>query len=216
MTHSSDRRNTGAESSTQFEQSGAYDEDNFKSRLFDEYRILQDKMDKIGAFRFTVKGWSITAVIAASAAANGKSLATVFTISIGLVVMLDFFLLVEREQVRWSTIFGNRAGRIEDAFTKVRHGKGLDVYGTFPVPYTAHELVLAAHRRRTPPQKPGIKDRQKTEIRAYKWRECRQAHVEFYVILIVLTLALLLPYHAEIGTHLGNAKTCVINKMRAL
>ena len=37
--------------------------------LSDEYKILQDKIDKIGAFRFTIKGWSVT-VIAVSVAAG--------------------------------------------------------------------------------------------------------------------------------------------------
>jgi len=45
----------------------AFDEADFKQRLTDEYKILQDKIDKIGGFRFTIKGWSVTAVIAASA-----------------------------------------------------------------------------------------------------------------------------------------------------
>lgn len=47
-----------------------FDEADFKARLIDEYKILQDKIDKIGGFRFTIKGWSVTAVIAASAAST--------------------------------------------------------------------------------------------------------------------------------------------------
>ena len=38
--------------------------------MIDEYKILQDKIDKIGGFRFTIKGWSVTAVIAANIAAD--------------------------------------------------------------------------------------------------------------------------------------------------
>jgi len=74
---------------------GTYDETEFKSRLTDEYKILQDKIDKIGAFRFTIKGWSVTAVVAASAAgAASKSLSTVFTLSVALVFMLIFFFFL--------------------------------------------------------------------------------------------------------------------------
>jgi hypothetical protein len=40
-------------------------DEQFVNRLADEYKILQDKIDKIGAFRFTIKGWSITVIIAA-------------------------------------------------------------------------------------------------------------------------------------------------------
>ena len=43
-------------------------EEEIVSRLADEYRIIQDKIDKIGAFRFTIKGWSVTVIIGAIAA----------------------------------------------------------------------------------------------------------------------------------------------------
>ncbi|MGB6942140.1 MAG: hypothetical protein WBE37_07090 [Bryobacteraceae bacterium] len=33
-------------------------------QLSSEYKILQDKIDKIGAFKFTIRGWSVTIVIA--------------------------------------------------------------------------------------------------------------------------------------------------------
>src|SRR3989442_1980617 len=91
----------------------------FKRRLTDEYKILQDKIDKIGAFRFTIKGWSVAGLVAASAAAGGaKSLLTVFTISLGLAVMLLFFFWLEKEQVRLSRLFGDRARRLENAFVR--------------------------------------------------------------------------------------------------
>jgi hypothetical protein len=185
----------------------AYDEDDFKRRLSDEYKILQDKIDKIGAFRFTVKGWSITAVIAAAAAASGKSLPTVCIISVGLVLMLVFFFLLEQEQVRWSGIFGNRAGRLEDVFTKIRYGKGAEIHGAFPVPYTAHELVLSGHRKKSRPQSPH--PQKASEILAAKWSEYKQAHVGFYFVLIMLALSLLLPHYHEIGTYWRELKECV-------
>jgi hypothetical protein len=51
----------------------AFEPDDFKKRLTDEYKILQDKIDKIGSFRFTIKGWSVSAVLAASAAAGSAT-----------------------------------------------------------------------------------------------------------------------------------------------
>src|SRR6267154_5661686 len=41
-------------------------ETEFVDKLENEYKILQDKIDKIGAFRFTIKGWSITVILAAA------------------------------------------------------------------------------------------------------------------------------------------------------
>src|SRR6266849_962940 len=94
-------------------------------RLADEYKILQDKIDKIGAFRFTIKGWSVTVVIAAGAAgANTQSLLAALTLSVGAAVMLWFFFQLELEQVRLSRLFGYRAGRLEEAFRKIDLGKG--------------------------------------------------------------------------------------------
>ncbi len=176
-----------------------YDEEDFKSRLWDEYKLLQDKIDKIGAFRFTIKGWSITAVIAASAAGSGKGLSTVCTISLGLVLMLVFFFLLEHEQVRWSRLFGNRAGRLEDAFKKISRGKGQEVCRAFPVPYTAHELVLAGHRKGFFDRNPEAREpRDPSKEREDKWHSLRQAHVAFYVLLILLAILPLLPHHRAI------------------
>lgn len=179
-----------------------YDPDEFKARLSDEYKILQDKIDKIGAFRFTIKGWSITAVIAAAAASSGKGLYTVCIISGGLVLMLIFFFSLEYEQVKWSRLFGNRAGRIEDAFRKITRGKGIEIFDALPVPFMAHELVLAGRPAKLWTR--NTKARQLKEILTSwldKWRLCRQAHVFFYVILIALALSLLLPHHDAIAAY---------------
>src|SRR5437588_875466 len=93
--------------------------DDLKKRIADEYKILQDKIDKIGGFRFTIKGWSITAVIAATAAAStSKSVLTAAVVSLGLAAMLLFFFFFEVEQVRLSWLFGRRARRLEDAFIR--------------------------------------------------------------------------------------------------
>src|SRR5438132_10094909 len=98
----------------------AFEPDDFKKRLTDEYKMLQEKIDKIGAFRFTIKGWSVTAVIAASAASStSKSLLTALTISLGLAAMLVFFFVFELEHVKLSRLFGDRARRLENAFVRM-------------------------------------------------------------------------------------------------
>jgi hypothetical protein len=181
---------------------GSYDEADFKGRLSEEYKILQDKIDKIGGFRFTIKGWSITAVVAGIATAGGRGLATSCTVTLGLVLMLIFFFILEHEQVRQSRLFGDRAGRIEDAFRKISRGKGQEVYASLPVPYLAHELVRARLQKnsksrtsQTPtPDNPSARG-------AEKWRTLGQAHVGFYLALILLAVASLLPQHRAIGKY---------------
>src|SRR5436853_5922372 len=111
--------NANLRSATPAEEQYAGSED-FKKRMTDEYKILQDKIDKIGGFRFTIKGWSITAVIAATAAAStSKSVLTAAVVRLGLAPMLLFFFFFEVEQVRLSWLFGRRARRLEDAFIRI-------------------------------------------------------------------------------------------------
>lgn len=45
------------------EASALTSEDVFKL-CWDEYKLLQDKIDRIGTFKFQVKGWSATLVLA--------------------------------------------------------------------------------------------------------------------------------------------------------
>jgi hypothetical protein len=184
-----------------------YDESNLKGLLSDEYKILQDKIDKIGAFRFTIKGWSITAVIAASAAASGKGLSAVFTISLGLVVMLIFFFLLECEQVKLTNLFGDRAGRLEDAFRRINRGKGQEVYASFPVPHTAHELALAKHREKPPSRSSqSAHSKKASSSQTYRW----QAHPGFYLSLSLLALVPLAPLHHAIGDYCMHLRQILI------
>ena len=81
-------------------------------QLTSEYRIIQDKIDKIGSFHFTVRGWSVTLVIASIFATGSNN-----TISPFLLLFLLFFVLlfyfIERKQNRLGFRFGERALQIE-------------------------------------------------------------------------------------------------------
>jgi hypothetical protein len=161
------------------------DKDEYKKRLLDEYKILQDKIDKIGGFRFTVKGWSVTALIAASAAGTAaKSISIALTITIGLVLMLVFFFSFELEQVRLSRAFGRRAKKLEDEFIKIDTMAG---HSPIRVPYTASEILRIARSKSQGGQSENWKER---------WRVWRSADIRFYVVLSLLALAppLLLAY----------------------
>lgn len=130
--------------------------EDFRTRLTDEYKILQDKIDKIGAFRFTIKGWSVTAVIAASATSNGvHSLLALLVISFGLAALMFFFFRMEFEQIRLRAFFGYRAKKLEKAFVQLDRGHRVKV--PFAVPNLATEvesnsrsqrMLDKAHRKR--------------------------------------------------------------------
>jgi hypothetical protein len=182
---------------------GASDVTDLKQRLSDEYKMLQDKIDKIGAFRFTIKGWSVTAVVAALATANPKDISTACIVSLGLVIMLVFFFRFEREQVKLGLLFGYRAGRIEDAFARIRRGKGGQLHLAFATPDTAHEIAFAGRRN-----SPKIGARTSTRRKGLgaairdKWKSNRGADADFYLFLIFLALSPLLVRYHEVGQFL--------------
>jgi hypothetical protein len=170
--------------------------DDLKKRLTDEYKILQDKIDKIGAFRFTIKGWAITAVGAATAAATAtKSLAVAGVVSVGLAILVVFFFKFEIEQVRLSRLFGSLAGKIERAFHEI------DTQGLrrgFRTPAIGGEIVKAREIRR---QRRRFKwwlvwpliDVQQRSARQIWWGDFKEdwairgsAHITFYLFLFIL------------------------------
>jgi|GEM_PF-5439411 len=77
-----------------------------------EYSILQDKIDKIGGFRFTIKGWALTLNTGALVAAFATSLAPI--IGVLLVSGLVFGLWsLEWRQAKLTDLFQSRTFRIE-------------------------------------------------------------------------------------------------------
>lgn len=183
-----------------------FDEGEFRHRLADEYKMLQDKIDKIGGFRFTIKGWSVTAVIAASAAgASAKSLLSVLTLSAGLAFMLYFFFRFELEQVKLSRLFGDRLRKLEDNFRVLDRNKGRTATAPIWAPFTAHEIVQARYVERLRAQQHSKSSRSITSFWdqwTRSWRIHKQAHVGFYLLLVVLAFVLpLLPRYRDIWMH---------------
>jgi hypothetical protein len=185
-------------------------DDEFKKRLMDEYKILQDKIDKIGGFRSTIKGWSVTIVIAAAAATSSNSnLLTVIVISAGLAVMLSFFCKFEYEQVKLSRLFGDRARVVEETFRSLdRFGQAAQLRTR--TPFTAHEIVQASRRQKWADdenaRKFGDSARGRVKSNWSKWRNrwpvVKQSDFFFYVVLISLAfLLLLVPRYKTIYTH---------------
>ena len=117
-------------------------------QLSSEYKILQDKIDKIGAFKFTIRGWSVTLVVASIFAVGSSRLASPLLLLLLLVFVLLFYL-IERKQNSFQSLFATRAFQIEKEIRRVirpgsgagqlRHDVGLS-------PRIAHDLSDAAQR----------------------------------------------------------------------
>jgi hypothetical protein len=80
-------------------------------QLVGEYKIAQDKIDKIAGFRFTIRGWSVTLVVAFAFGANTLKLPPYWILS--ALLPLTAFLLMERSQRRNHHVLSSRAIRLE-------------------------------------------------------------------------------------------------------
>jgi len=78
-------------------------------QLSNEYKILQDKIDKIGAFKFTIRGWSLTLVVASCIGATTAKPPP--RLLWGLIVFVLVFLVLERTQTGHREIFWTQVRR---------------------------------------------------------------------------------------------------------
>jgi hypothetical protein len=91
------------------------------ARLWEEYKLLQDKVDKIGAFRFTVKAWVVPSLGAFIAALYGAKIPSVFAL-LGLLFVAAFYFL-EKQQHAHQRAFIHRL-RVIESFLKRPHPSG--------------------------------------------------------------------------------------------
>jgi hypothetical protein len=147
-------------------------------QLSSEYKILQDKIDKIGAFKFTIRGWSVTIVIASCIGATTARLPSPFLLC-GLIVFVVVFGVMEYVQARHRRIFGRRCAEIERRIWRLLREQGIHVAGM--VPKIAHELAdqTRADLRRWP-------KRMRRPVRAV----VSHGEVVFCVVLIAVIVAL--------------------------
>lgn len=163
-------------------------------RFWDEYKILQEKLDKIGDFRFRVKAWfvGILTGLLFTSSATGMTLSTA---GAALFVGLAFWFL-ERHHLHWQRAIEGRACDIEQVLSSGRvHGE------TFHRSPQIVDAILAAdaklRRRRSWQQiiarrwrgfKAFLSDARSTGIVAALTRNSDDA---FYVLLLIAALALI-------------------------
>ena len=166
----------------------AGDEVNF---LVDEYKILQDKIDKIGAFRVTIKGWAVTVAVAALAAiSSGKGLSPTTT-AIALTFLLGWFFWFEREQVHLGWKFNGRVRHIEIQIEKRRRAMGISV--AFSSPNIARSLFGGKRRKDLIGQEFENRVLEKARIWVNdQFRLARKSDLLFYLTLSVATWIIVL------------------------
>jgi hypothetical protein len=86
--------------------------------LFDEYKLLQEKIDRIGAYKFQIKGLVITLVglwlkVVSDVVKDHKLGNTFFWANALVVVVLLAFWLLERRQSNFQSAYSERSTQIE-------------------------------------------------------------------------------------------------------
>jgi hypothetical protein len=89
-------------------------------RMWEEYKLVQAKIDKIGDFQFKVKSWSaalLGAVLSGAVAAPRFPIAMMAMVGAAFLVLI--FHLSERRQRQLSRLLGRRASDLERAFSEL-------------------------------------------------------------------------------------------------
>src|SRR5258707_1121136 len=122
---------------------------NLSALLETEYKILQDKIDKIGAFKLTVRGWSVTIVLASLfAVASSKVMPP--EIVLVLLLFIVAFYLMERSELSLGHRLKARILQIEAVLTTLLEGSTsspTSLHGLGNVPGIGSQSV----RKRTVP-----------------------------------------------------------------
>ena len=111
-----------------------------------EYGILQDKLDKIGGFRTTIRGWSVTLVIASIIAAGSSKQVSPYFLGLLFVFIYSFYAM-ERKQNQYGNVFGARVLHLENRIREElrSHVQDDSILGFYPG--IAHHLHSSLKRR---------------------------------------------------------------------
>tara|TARA_R110002072_G_scaffold534_2_gene3620 strand:+ start:151730 stop:152350 length:621 start_codon:yes stop_codon:yes gene_type:complete len=126
-----------------------------KNIILREYEVIQEKIDKIGHFKFVIKGWTITVVSGLLVGLQTiKQFNFFYYIPIPVIIIL--FMILEEKQAILSKVLCNRAERLElllnrmsDPIKKINPIKreisiSLAYAKVRKTPYIAHELRYKA------------------------------------------------------------------------
>lgn len=108
-------------------------------RLASEYEIVQNKIDKIGAFRFTIRGWTITLVTGAILAIASATFLSPYA-GFFLLVLLGVFAAIENKQNRNQQVLEDRAFEIEVEFRRMQRDGSSSQDMLMMTPRIAHSL----------------------------------------------------------------------------
>lgn len=89
---------------------------------WEEYKLLQNKIDNVGSFRFQVKGWAVTLLVGFLLGGLASDLPSYYFL-LGLLVVFGFHIL-ELYQVTWQKSYVSRLAVLEYQIRKRAGGSG--------------------------------------------------------------------------------------------
>ena len=114
-----------------------------ETRLSSEYSIVQDKIDKIGAFRFTIRGWTVTLITGTILAVASATLLSPYSLLFLLIPIL-IFGSIERRQNRNQQVLEDRAYDIEAELRRLVPASSDPRTKSIESPNIAHSLKDAS------------------------------------------------------------------------
>ena len=156
-------------------------------QLTSEYKIAQDKIDKIAAFRFTIRGWTVTllggAIIAVASARILDHLLLILVLML-IALLLLLFGFMEARQNRMQELFEDRAYTIEVEIRHLLRRLRVSPYPRLPV---APRIALLVKEQHT--------------STARRWLDRNFYTIQFIVAVVSIALLLL------VKSKHGNAET---------
>ena len=180
--------------------------------LMKEYAILQDKIDKIGGFRFMIKGWALTLNTGTLVVSAATSLSPWRAISLTFILLACLWVL-EYRQDKLSVLFQDRALRIENSIGNRLQRLGLrriDFVTLRRIPGIANELRSPTHHRNTEDGSSLSSGRNRGRSRFMSSRAVlalRRSSVRrlftrsdffFYFLLLVISMFFILSQHRDL------------------
>lgn len=161
-----------------------------EENLFDEWKIIQGKLDKVGEFKFHVKNWAFTITVAIIGGAYVA--AKPWWLPLCAAISPVLFWLLEQKQERLAKIFGQRAERIKGAIARSQNKM---------IPATAARRSLL----RATKQSPGLAEDISILTKSRSFRFWKHADDLFYGGLAVLVVSATIASYSRQGILLGDS-----------
>jgi hypothetical protein len=181
---------------------------NLITGLFEEYRIVQNKIDKIADFEFKVRGWCITlesALIFGLISDKIPNISLFYLIGLMIFIVLVFQFL-EQEQLETRKILSKRALIVEQALDRLLVSRSETILKKEKINQGVFESLRGCPRL-------GVNLENSTRNRTFnsfknmfKWKNHVFYYAQYIIILMLIGIAIFGKFHFGKTTIITNLK----------